>query len=356
MEEFCVDRLAMLAGGPNGFHRILLATEKHAWQRLNPDEQLEDYFALCIACHHATVATFVPTDVDSKIRGLIWRRARDPNLVRRLASLTLAMHDWDVSGVTRRGAEIGGLGIVSGHDGEWLSVAAGGHGRLLQCGDGEWAEKLAEAIDRELERELRSFQIALEQTGHEIEALQFAMVIAHNLGDLDQGISFWDTREFTRASRARFARLGHENAAPYAGGFRKPADLYRKSISAEGHRHYPLRAVKPLRKSRDLLLPLGPFFDDWGATIGTHASLNTGERSEVLDALIRGCRKVSGQQGYFRAIAGFLNASQRNFDAASDQLPAASKRELRDPAMRQQIVVPRGSFESRLKKIVAGFR
>jgi len=31
-----------------------------------------DYFALCLASHFSTVATFVPTDVDSKIRGHCW--------------------------------------------------------------------------------------------------------------------------------------------------------------------------------------------------------------------------------------------------------------------------------------------
>lgn len=33
-----------------------------------------DYFSLCLASHFATVATFVPTDVDSKIRGHCWYR------------------------------------------------------------------------------------------------------------------------------------------------------------------------------------------------------------------------------------------------------------------------------------------
>ena len=36
-------------------------------------------------------------------------------------------------------------------------------------------------------------------------------------------------------------------------------------LSAEGHRHYPLRPVKALRRSPATLLPLCPFLDDWGA-------------------------------------------------------------------------------------------
>src|SRR5688572_1175103 len=32
----------------------------------------ESYFELCLAAHHTTVATFVPTDVDSQIRFKLW--------------------------------------------------------------------------------------------------------------------------------------------------------------------------------------------------------------------------------------------------------------------------------------------
>jgi hypothetical protein len=66
---------------------------------LNREEQLQDYFALCLACHHATVATFVPTDVDTKIRG------------------------------------------VSGHNGEHWSAIAAGLGRLLELRDTVAAEE-----------------------------------------------------------------------------------------------------------------------------------------------------------------------------------------------------------------------
>ena len=349
-------RLSTFASSPLGFLSILNRAEQHAWNELPGDDKLEDYFALCLACHHATVATFVPTDVDSKIRGLIWRRARDPELVRRLAVIALGMKQWDLDGVTTRKAEIGAFGPVSGHDGEWLSVMAGAHGRLLQCADSEWAERTASAIDSELHRELDAFELALATPGREIETLQMAMLIAHNIGDLDQGISFWDTRDFTSASRERFARLGHENTSAYGGRFRAPAELYRKSISAEGHRHYPLRSVKPLRQSADLLLPLGPFFDDWGAMIANHPLLKTADRCEILDALVRGCRKVANQQGYFRAIAGFQNASQRNFEAAAALLPSATRRDLREPALRQKVALPRASFESPLKKLAVTLR
>jgi hypothetical protein len=336
----------------SAFLAILRGVDLHNWQRLPFEEQLTDYFALCLACHHATVATFVPTDVDSKIRGLIWRKTRDKDVLRAFANAAFAMGRWDLSGVSKRTTEIGGLGPVSGHDGEWLSVIAGGHGRFLETRDTEFAERTAEAIDIELKRELEAFQIALATRGSELDTLRFAASITHNLGDLDQGISFWEARAAAVDSLKRFHRLAHENKSAYGGGFQVPADLYKKALATEGHRHYPLRAVKPLRQSAELLLPLGPYLDDWGATIASYAGFSSAERAEVIDALVRGCRKIPGQQGYYRALAGMAERSSRAFEDAVALLPAASRKDLRSPETRRLMAVPRGSFESRLRKFV----
>jgi hypothetical protein len=41
--------------------------------------------------------------------------------------------------------------------------------------------------------------------------------------------------------------------------------MYQETgLSAEGHRHYPLRRMKALRRAPATLLPLCPFLDDWG--------------------------------------------------------------------------------------------
>ena len=334
------------------FLRILRSTEGHDWAGLTAEEQLIDYFVLCLCCHHSTVATFVPTDVDSKIRGLVWRKTRDRDVLRALGRAGLAMARWDLHGVSRRTTDVGDFGPVSGHDGEWLSVLAGGHGRFLETRDTEWAERTAEAIDTELKRELEAFQTARSTRGAELDVLCLAASITHNVGDLDQGISFWEGRAAAVDSLKRFHRLAHENKASYGGEFQVPADLYKKALSAEGHRHYPLRAVKALRQSADLLLPLGPFLDDWGATIASHKGLSSADRAEVIDALVRGCRKLPGQQGYYRALAGMAEQSTRAFEDAVALLPTATRRDLRSPETRQLMAVPRGSFESRMGKLV----
>ena len=322
---------------------------------LSRSEQLQDYFALCLAAHHSTVGTYVPTDVDSKIRGLLWKEARDPAVLRPMADLALRAPSWPLDRVSTRWSSIQGSAPVSGHNGEWFSVLAGAHGRFIALGDAEYAEKMADAIDAELRREAELFALALRTPGLEIETLRLAMLITHNLGDLDQGITFWETSA-TAASRERFGRLAHENTRPYGGVLQWAARLYKENLAAEGHRHYPLRAVKPLRKSPDLLLPIGPFFDEWGGVVARHPGLDSEERGEVLDALVKGCRKVPNQVGYYRAIAGFQETNARNFELAAERMPAASRKELRDPAMRQRIAVPRRSFESALVKKVQAMR
>ena len=346
-------RLLEAGAGPRGFLSILAAADGLDDRPLDPAAQLEDYFALCLACHHSTVATFVPTDVDAKIRGLLWRRTRDLAVLHRMADLAMAMAHWDLRGISRRTSEIGVHGPVSGHNGEWLSVMAGALGRFLMLDDAEYADKSAAAIHAELNREAAAFRDAIRIPGGEVEVLRLSASVTHNMGDLDQGISFWEGRLGASAEKARFSRLAHENTKPYQGTFQLAAKLYREVMSAEGHRHYPLRGVKCLRRSADLLLPLGPFLDEWGATVAAHPLLDAADRSEILEALVRGCRKVANQLGYYRAIAGFAQASQKSFDAAADRMPAAARKELRDPLFRQQIALSRASFESGLRKKAA---
>lgn len=320
------------------------------------DEQLFSYYSLCLAAHQATVATFVPTDVDSKIRGLLWLETRDPDLLRRMLTLALQMRAWPLAGISTRWDEIDHSGPVSGHNGEWLSVMAGALGRFLQLGLADLAAEASAAVDAELEREAHAFRLALPRKGHEILTLRLAMSITHNLGDLDQGIGYWEGAAKHSPEKTRFSRLAHENRSPYQGTFQLAARLYREAMAAEGHRHYPLRGVKPLRRSPDLLLPLGPFLDDWGATVAQHPALATADRAEVLEALFLGCKKVPNQHGYFRALAGFHAAHPGEFDRAAAMLPHTAQKLARDPNLRKAIAIPRVSFESAYRKKVETLR
>ncbi|MBN8547902.1 MAG: hypothetical protein J0M12_01160 [Deltaproteobacteria bacterium] len=343
-------RLIEMGADPLGFIHIL-----HNAHSLTPTAEpsaaeREDYFALCLACHHATVATFVPTDVDSKIRGVLWYRREDRELLRQRFEFVLQAMNWTLDGISTRATALSGVGPVSGHNGEMLGVLAGALGSFIFNGDLEYADKAAEAIDGELRREVHELQYALNLRGHEVDLLKISMSLLHNVGDLDQGISFWKNTEAFAPYRKRFAKLGHENTTPYGGAFVVAGALYKTLLASEGHRHYPLREVKALRKSRYLLLPLGPFLDDWGATIGRQSVLTDEERAEVLSALLQGCKKIPGQQGYYRAIAGMAEACGGQFERICKLMPASSRALAKDPDFKKKIAVSKISFESSYRK------
>src|SRR5262249_55124255 len=150
------------------------------------DLALPEYFKLCLAAHYASVATFVPTDVDAKIRGLLWRESHDLDTLREMCEYALAADGWDLSLVSRSTASVDGTGPVSGHNGEWLSVVAGAHGRFLELKDAVGAEKTAAALDAELAREATAFRTALSTPGAELDVLRLSASLTHNCGDLDQ--------------------------------------------------------------------------------------------------------------------------------------------------------------------------
>lgn len=316
----------------DGFLRILANWQNMLRPGLTPEQQLQDYFALCLACHHATVATFVPTDVDTKIRGIVWRESRDSDVLRPMLRLALASRYWTEDGISVRSVR-----GVSGHNGEHWSAIAAGLGGMLEVGDTVSAEEAQAAIEAEIDREQAIFDEVAAERDAELDLLRLSMTLAHNRGDLAQGMSFWKKTPLTTPLVAHFAARGR---------FALAVRIYQHTgLTAEGHRHYPLRPVKALRRSPVTLLPLGPFLDEWGSVV-----VQMEESPEVLAALLMGCKRVQGQQGYYRAIAGMLAASSGAFERAAARMPNTARTLLRDAETRKLIQVPRISFESMMRK------
>ena len=325
-------RLIELGHSSRGFLRILANWRNILCAGLTPEEQLQDYFALCLACHHATVATFVPTDVDTKIRGILWRESLDPDVLRPMLRLALDSRAWTEDGISARSVR-----GVSGHNGEHWSAIAGGLGRMLELGDTASAEEAQAAIEAEIDREQAVFDQVAAERDAELDLLRLSMTLAHNRGDLTQGMTFWKKTPLSAPMMERLAARGR---------FELAVRIYQHTgLAADGHRHYPLRPVKALRRSAATLLPLCPFLDHWGSLV---AQLE--ERHEVLAALAIGCQKVQGQQGYYRAIAGMLGASPGAFERAAARMPHGAQRLLRSAEMRKLTGVPRISFESMMRK------
>jgi hypothetical protein len=341
-------RLIDLVTSPHGWLQILRHGRRLAEESPKTPEGHADYFALCLACHMASVASFVPTDVDTKIRDALWHPDTDRTALEQMAEAALAAHQWDQRVYSARWIAVPGHEPVGGHDGEWLGVAVGALGCFLRLGDASRAERLFTAIDAELEREASAFRTQRHIKDGELDLLRLAAILTHNVGDVDQGLRSWREQE-RHAYADRLRHLAHENTKPYHGTYQVAARLYKELLAAEGHRHYPLREVRALRSSVEFLLPLGPCFDDWGRKLGSHPDFSMSSRGELLAALVAGCRKVPGQIGYYRAMAG-LQEAVGNLDVLAKHLPGATVKALKDPELRKLIAIKQVSFESTLKK------
>ena len=344
-------RLSQVSAGPLGFLRVLAGAARITGVERPSSADRLDYFTFCMACHHASVATYIPTDVDTKIRGILWERGGSDAVRERLEIVDHARR-WSLEGVSTRFVTTP-EGPISGHDGEWLGVLAGALGAAIRAKDAVLADEIGGLIDAELRREITAFERLARKPGTPEDSwslIRLGWILTHNAGDLDQGISFWPEQSSDyQPWRDRFAEMAHGRDRAYGGSFTRAKAVYQ-TVSAEGHRHYPLRPLRCLRRAPELLLPLGPCLEAWGATVATHPALTLDDRAEVLGALLGGIAKVTGQQGYQRAVHGLASATSGGVDALAKRLPASIRAPLKDPEVRRQIGLASSSFLSAIGK------
>jgi hypothetical protein len=314
------------------------------------DEPLEEPGALVralrlrLAAHYATVATFVPTDVDAHIRHHMWMSVPDAE--------TFARAKICIDEAVSRDARVVSARVtdgVSGHDGEWLSVRAGALGRALVLGLGEAAAVLAAEIDAELDWERRVFAEALERGAPAQTTLGLATTIAHNLGDLSRVVDAWPKAARSSDYCARYSRLGHADGSRQRGEFLIAGALNKELMALENHRFLALRKPRALRRSRALLLPVGPWFDAWGETVCRSELLGDADRAEVVTALVELHLRSPSQEGSLRALAAFHRETRGGLGWYSDALPARLRKEIGRGRIREAIDVSRERFEARIE-------
>lgn len=313
------------------------------------------YLRLLLAAHFVTVATFVPTDVDTRIRHhLWWSLETEEQLLAGLAHVDEAA-SWDPARVSAKLVHSKSDGAVCGHQGEWFSVWAGALGRALALGADAARDHALGRIEDELAREAKIFQ-AVVKAGNPLDVLRVCTVLAHNLGDLSRVVEAWpkgipDSMDL----RGRFVRLGHEREDRYGGSFVLAGAINKPVMAPENDRFLALRAARPLRKSRSFLLPTGPFFDEWGELIGKTPLLDEDERGEVVGALIETHMRVPTQLGCLRAIAGFDRAFKGGLGAIEHTLSARAKKLVRGGPIREHLGLDRARFEARMAKRLEPF-
>jgi hypothetical protein len=314
------------------------------------DEPLEDAgslvraFRLRLAAHYATVATFVPTDVDAHIRHHSWVAVSDAEVFAQVRSCVDEAAARDASLVSARVTD--GL---SGHDGEWLSVRAGALGRALVLGLDDEAATLAEHIDAELDRQQRAFAAAVQSAAPAKTTLALATTVAHNLGDLSRVVDAWPRSERRAEFQARYSRLGHADGSRHADDFLLAGALNKELMALENHRFLALRKPRGLRRSRALLLPVGPWFDGWGEDLCRSGLLDEAERAEVVAALLELHLRSPAQEGCLRALSGIHRATRGGLASYGSALPARVRKEIGRGRVREAIDVAPERFAARIE-------
>lgn len=303
------------------------------------------YYRLCLCAHHATVASFVPTDVDNQIRFKLWAPSLPTETMRALAEQVMESLSWPWEAVSKRGAFSPSTGEgTSGLNGEWFSTSAAAYGALRKRSPEE-AATVGGAILREVRRELQ-IMADCKQARDGIGLLKTAVVIAHNLGDLQRVFEMWNIDNDDPLLQA----VEKEKARPEQTW---SAELNRRWMANENHRHFALRGPKALRREPEYLLPIGPFFDEWGNLIARR--LEPEEIGEIVEALIAGWQWLEKKEpkssvGYARALAGIEESFPGGLNKLTGYLPARVARELKTGALRTLISVPRRRFEEQWKQ------
>jgi hypothetical protein len=300
---------------------------------------------LRLAAHYATVATFVPTDVDAHIRHHQWTAIDDGDVFAAARACIDEAAGRDPTLVSARVTE-----GVSGHDGEWFSVRAGALGRALQLGLTAEAAAFAGHIDAELDREERLFAAAVADGAPARTTLALATTLAHNLGDLSRVVEAWPKALADHEYRDRFARLGHADGVRRRAAFVLAGELNKEIMALENHRFLALRKARALRRSRELLLPVGPWFDDWGELIARTPLLDDDDRGEVVGALIELHLWSPRQEGCLRALAGIHRETRGGLASYLAALPARVRKEALRGRIREALDVSPRHFAARMEK------
>lgn len=328
----------------------------HKFSNASPHNHLE-YFSLCLAAHYASVASFVPTDVDNQIRHKLWQTKTETTIA--MAELVLSTRPWNFRPVSARGVYSHDKSEwVAGHHGEWFSMAVGAYAAHRDKNP-NLSEQVFEAIRAEILREKKIFAsllIARDGCG----TLKACTVLAHNLGDLDRVQDQWELHE-SDPLRQETYKLGHsakdgskDEILALAG------ELNKAFMAVENHRHFALREPRCLRQHPDFLLPIGPFFDDWGKGLAKHPELSNFDIVEIANALLAGMdrlEKAGGPQaqGYPRALAGLAKTYPGGLKGLAQELSAKDRKRLTQGPLHILLQIPQDRFEQGMAKAALDF-
>ena len=112
--------------------------------------------------------------------------------------------------------------------------------------------------------------------------------------------------------------------------------------------------------SQALLLPIGPFFDDWGQAVARSPLLEPEDRAEIVAALLETHLRGEDQQGCLRALAAIHEHAAGGLDRIAPDVPARLRKLVSAGAVREAMKTSKATFEgrylARAKAVVAAAR
>lgn len=315
---------------------------------------LGEYFHLCLAAHWTTAGTFVPTDVDNQIREGLWRHETVGKFLPKMAKLTIESWQWDYEQVTNRKSYNPARGqVMSTHEGTWLSVAIGGYNALMKNKQTALAQDVADVILAEIDKEEKLLTELREKRDH-INFLRSTALMAHNFGDLDRVIDQWKMSPEDPFYQ-RIYKLGHQLNPSYSPILVYAGQVNKAFLAQENHRHMSMRQPRGLRKSHQFLIPVGPFMDQWGETLGASPKLSSAEKVEIIAAFLEGFERQDHAYGYVRAYHGMLKSLPDGLESLERDLPFDVYQTLKKSKFATMAEQPRDEFEAMFKANLEAF-
>ncbi len=334
--------------GPQRAYLAKLVFYKKNLKALNHID-LTEYFHLCLAAHWTTAGTFVPTDVDNQIREGLWRHETVGAHIQKMAKLTIESWQWDYEQVTNRKSYNPARGqVMSTHEGTWLSVAIGGYNALMKNKQPALAQDVADVILAEIEKEEKLLTELRERRDH-INFLRSTALMAHNFGDLDRVIDQWQMNPEDPFYK-RIYKLGHKLNESYSPILVYSGQVNKAFLAQENHRHMSMRQPRALRRSHKFLIPVGPFMDEWGQTLGESPLLSVDDKVEIIAAFVEGYTRQDMAYGYTRAFHGMMKALPEGLESLSRSMPFDMYQSMKKSKFAITAEMPRDEFESMFRQ------
>jgi hypothetical protein len=198
-------------------------------------------------------------------------------------------------------------------------VAIGAYCALVKNSKTKLASDMADIILEEVKKE-EQILIQLREDRDHINFLRAAPLMAHNFGDLDRVMICWEMDGSDPFFKKVF-KLGHQLNDDYDPILVYTGKVNKEFSSKENHRHMEMRSPKCLRRSCEFLIPVGPFMDDWGKTLGQTDKLSLDEKGEIVAALFAGFNREAQAFGYVRAYSSLMNELENGLSSLEQAIP-----------------------------------